>query len=322
MRRLPVVTTITREVPARSAASRRKARAAQLSVASNTALIAVKLIAGLITGSVAILSDAIQSIMDLVASVITLFSVRKAEQPADAMHRYGHEKLEDLSAAIEAMLLLAGAVVIAFEAIHRLVTGGRIGSIGVGIAVVAAAAAINVLVSAHLGRVARATGSPALQADGAHLRTDALVSIGVLLSLVLSTFTGAQWIDPVVGLLVAIAITVTGARILIGSGRRLVDESLPAEEMAIVESVAESFVHGAVAGFHDLRARHSGSSHQVDLHLQFRAGTSLEDAHAISHDLRDAVVDRLPNTTVLVHLEPEDRVRPDRFGEDGAVVID
>jgi cation diffusion facilitator family transporter len=293
--------------------SRRKARAAALSVASNCGLIVAKLVAGLVTGSVAILSDAIQSTIDLIASVITLVSVRKAAAPADADHRYGHEKVEDLSAAVEAMLLLVGALVIAVQAVRRLISGGSIGALGVGIAIVAAAAVVNMLVATRLGRVARETGSTALAADGAHLRTDALVSVGVLVALVLSGLTGADWIDPVVGLLVAAVIAVTAIRILIGSGRRLVDESLPDDEMVIVRTVVESFVHDAVAGFHDLRARHSGASHQVDLHLQFRAGTSLEDAHAISHELRDAVVEQLPNTTVLIHLEPEDRVRPDRF---------
>lgn len=305
-------------MPVSPSDSRRKSRAAALSVLSNCALIAGKLAAGLITGSVAILSDAIQSAIDLIASVITFVSVRKSAAPADADHRYGHEKVEDLSAAVEAMLLLLGALVIAVQAVRRLADGGSISRLGVGIAVVAAAALVNVLVSARLGRVARETGSVALEADGAHLRADALVSLGVLIALALSGLTGADWIDPVVGLLVAVVIAVTGGRILVGSGRRLVDESLPADEMAIVRRVVEAFVHDSVAGFHDLRARHSGASHQVDLHLQFRVGTSLEDAHAISHELRDAVVDRLPNTTVLIHLEPEDRVRPDRFVDPAA----
>jgi cation diffusion facilitator family transporter len=297
-------------------ASVRKTRAAGLSVLSNSALIILKLIAGLLTGSVAILSDAIQSTMDLVASSITLFSVRKAEQPPDPSHRFGHEKVEDLSAAIEAMLLLVGATVIAYQAVRRLINGGSVGELGIGIAVVAVAAVVNILVAAYLARVARETGSSALEADGAHLRTDAIVSVGVLVALITTQVTGAQWIDPVVGLLVAGVISVTGLRILVGSGRRLIDESLPADEMAALEEVVQTFVHDKVAGFHDLRARHSGASHQVDLHLQFRAGTSLEEAHRISHQLQDAVIERLPGTTVLVHLEPEDRVRPDTFDTD------
>jgi cation diffusion facilitator family transporter len=297
------------------AAGSRKSRAALMSIASNTGLIALKAIAGVLTGSVAILSDAIQSSMDLVASVITFFSVRKADAPPDASHRYGHEKVEDLSAGIEALLLLAGAAVIAFQAIRRLLDGGHVGQIGVGIVVTAVAATANVVVSTYLGRVARATESAALDADAAHLRTDALVSLGVLGSLILVTVTGAEWVDPAVGLIVAAVITVTGLRILIGSGRRLVDETLPEEELAAIREVVTGFLGGQVIGYHDLRARHAGNHHQVDLHLQFTADTSLQDAHLLSHRLQDAIVARLPATSVLVHLEPEDRVRADRFAE-------
>jgi cation diffusion facilitator family transporter len=295
----------------------RKADAARLSVASNGGLILLKLVAGLVTGSVAILSDAIQSVMDLVASVITLFSVRQAELPPDAGHRYGHEKLEDLSAAVEALLLLAGAAVIAVQAIHRLIAGGSVDHVGLGLAVVAVAAVVNACVSRHLARVATETGSAALAADGAHLRTDAVVSVGVLLALVLTAATGAEWIDATVGLIVAAVIVVTALRILLSSGRRLIDESLPADEMAVLTDVVESFVGGAVVGYHDLRARHSGASHHVDLHLQFREGTTLREAHLVSHDLQDAVTSRLPNTSVLVHIEPADRVREDRFDREG-----
>jgi divalent metal cation (Fe/Co/Zn/Cd) transporter len=131
--------------------------------------------------------------------------------------------------------------------------------------------------------------------------------------------TGAKWIDPVVGLLVAATISVTGVRILLGAGRRLADETLPLDELDQLRAVVESFLGDEVVGFHDLRARHVGSQHEVDLHLQFASGTSLERAHEISHRVQDALVDRLPGTTVLVHLEPEQRVRPDRFGDAGTM---
>jgi cation diffusion facilitator family transporter len=290
-----------------------KARAAALSIASNSALIVMKAVAGIVTGSVAILSDAVQSAIDLVASIITFFSVRKADEPADATHRYGHEKLEDLSAGIEAVLLLVGAAVIAIQAIRRLVEGGHVESLGVGIAVAGVASVANLAVGRYLTRTAAATGSAALAADGAHLRTDALVSAGVLVALALVKVTGANWIDPVVGLAVAAAITITGGRILLTAGRRLIDETLPPEELDAVREVVQAFVGGRVAGYHDLRARHAGSHHQVDLHLQFASGTSLEEAHHLAHAVEAGIRARLPNTTVLVHLEPEDRVRADRF---------
>jgi cation diffusion facilitator family transporter len=292
-----------------------KTRAAGVSIASNACLIVLKVIAGVLTGSVGILSDAIHSLMDLLASVIALASVRKADEPADATHRYGHERFEDLAAGAQAFLLLVGAAFIAVEAIKRLIDGGNIDSIGIGMAVAGAAAAINILISTYVDRAGRATGSNALHANAADLRTDALVSIGVLLSLILITLTHARWIDAIVGLVVATVVSSTGVRILVDASRRLADEALPPEELTALQQVVDSFLGDQVIGFHDLRARHVGSHHQVDLHLQFAAGTSLEDAHFISHQLQDAIIARLPGTSVLVHLEPEDRVRPDRFGD-------
>lgn len=292
-----------------------KQRAAGLSIASNAALVVLKVAGGLVTGSVAILSDGVQSTMDLVASLITFWAVRQADVPADDTHRYGHEKLEDVSAGIEAMLLLAGATLIAVQAIRRLVNGGHDSSLGAGVGVVAVAAVANLVVSTYLLRAARRTSSAALAADGAHLRTDAAVSFGVLVALIIVKATGQQWVDPAVGLCVAATITVTGVRILSDSARRLIDETLPAAEMAELEHVVQEFVGPEVVGYHDLRARHVGNRHEVDLHLQFAEGTSLKDAHAISHRLQHAVTGHLPDTAVLVHLEPEDRVRADRFTE-------
>lgn len=302
-----------------SAPSSRKTRAAIVSIASNSCLILLKLAAGLVTGSVGILSDSVHSLMDLIASVIALASVRKADEPADASHRYGHEKLEDLSAGAQALLLLVGAAVIAIEAIRRLINGGRVDSIGIGIAVAGGAAAINLVISTYVSRAGRATGSSALHANAADLRTDAFVSIGVLVSLVLVRTTGAQWIDPAVALVVAAVISTTGVRILVDASGRLADAALPPDELSALEDVVNSFLSDEVVGVHDLRARHVGSHHQVDLHMQFANGTSLKRAHLLSHELQDAIIARLPGTTVLTHLEPEDRVRPDRFGDDQAV---
>jgi cation diffusion facilitator family transporter len=290
-----------------------KTRAALVSIGSNSCLIALKIAAGIVTGSVGILSDAVHSLMDVIASIISLASVRKADAPADATHHYGHEKVEDLSAGVQALLLLLGAVVIAVEAVRRLLDGGRVGTIAAAIAVAGVAAAVNTVVSGHVRRTGRVEGSTSLLATAADLRTDAIVSLAVALSLVLVAATGAEWIDSVVGLLVAVAITRTGVQILVDAGRRLADEALPEDELRALHQVVESFLGAEVVGVHDLRARHVGLHHQVDLHMQFARGTSLERAHLLSHELQDAIVAELPGTTVLVHLEPEDRVRPDRF---------
>ncbi len=287
-----------------------KPRAAALSVVSNSALILLKVIAGTVTGSVAILTEAIHSSIDLVASVVAFLSVRKAGEPADESHRYGHEKLENLSAAIEGILILVGSAVIVFEAIRRLIRGGQLQMVGLGIVVVAVSIAVNLVVSTVIARTARATDSAALEGDAAHLRTDALTSTGVLVALVLVEVTGAQWLDPVVALIVAASIVTTGVRLLLRSTRVLVDEALPAKEVNEIRRTIEEFAGRGVVGYHELRTRRAGSRRYVDLHVQFRRGTSLEDAHRTAHELQGWIAARLERTDVLIHLEPEDRVRP------------
>ncbi len=287
-----------------------KARTAALSVVSNSTLIILKVIAGTVTGSVAILTEAIHSSIDLVASVVAFLSVRKADEPADESHRYGHEKIENLAAAIEGVLILVGSIVIAFEAIRRLVHGGNVHAIPLGIVVVALSVLVNVAVSSVIARGARMTDSAALEGDAAHLRTDALTSGGVLVGLALVKLTGAQWIDPAVALAVAASIVVTGVRLLNRSSRILVDEALPAAEVEQIRDAIEAFSPRGVVGYHELRTRRAGARRYVDLHIQFLAGTSLEDAHRTAHELQDVISSRLSGADVLIHLEPEDRVRP------------
>jgi cation diffusion facilitator family transporter len=295
---------------ARAPAAPRRTPAALLSIGSNTALILLKVVAGSITGSVAILTEAMHSAIDLVASIVAYFSVRKAEEPADETHRYGHEKVENLAAAIEGMLILVGSGVIAFEAIRRLLDSAPVEKLGFGIAVIAFSMVANLGVSTFIGRRARQTDSPALEGDAAHLRTDALTSGGVLVALVLVDLTGATWLDPAIALVVAVAIVASGLRILSRSTRVLVDEALPESEMSAIREEIRAFGPRGVAGFHQLRTRRAGARRYVDMHVQFRAGTTLEDAHATAHALQDAIRSRLRGTDVLIHLEPEDRVRP------------
>jgi len=288
----------------------RKRRAAALSIASNVALIALKLVAGVVTGSVAIVTEAVHSGVDLVASVVAYFSVRKAGEPADESHRYGHDKIENLAAAIEGMLILVGSGIIVFESLRRLVRGGTVDQLGFGIAVVAFSAVANLFVSALIARTARATASPALAGDAAHLRTDAYTSLAVVAGLGLVELTGADWLDPVVALVVAGAIVTAGVRLLMGSSRVLVDEALPEGERAAIHAAVVAFGDRGVVGYHQLRTRRAGARRYIDLHLQFEAGTSLEQAHEIAHAIQDAIAARLNGADVLIHLEPADRVRP------------
>ncbi len=296
--------------PESSTAPLLKRRTATLSIVSNSGLILLKVIAGTVTGSVAILTEAVHSIIDLVASIVAFVSVRKADEPADEEHRYGHEKIENLSAAIEGMLILVGAGVIAIEAISRLATGSRVHTLGIGIAVIAVSAVANLLVGAVMARRARETESAALEGDAAHLRTDALTSAGVLVGLVLVQVTKLEWIDPVVALILAAAIVRAGVRILSRSSRVLVDEALPPSELEAIQAAVLEFGGRGVCGSHKLRTRRAGARRYVDLHVQFRAGTTLEAAHATAHALQEEIRSRVRGADVLIHLEPEDRVRP------------
>jgi cation diffusion facilitator family transporter len=287
-----------------------KTGAAGVSVASNSLLILLKVIAGTVTGSVAILTDAIQSSIDLIASVVALLSVRKADEPADESHRYGHEKIENLGSALEGVLVLVGAVVIAFEAIRRLVRGGEIQLVGIGIAVAGVSAVVNLVVAHRLRRAAKATQSVALEGDAAHLLSDAGTSIGVLVALVLIKATGAQWIDSAVALLVAAVSVIAGGRIVSRSGRVLADEALPDAELEAIRDEVLEFGDRGVVGYHKLRTRRAGARRYVDMHVQFRKGTTLEEAHATAHQLQDAIGRRLGGADVLIHLEPADRLQP------------
>jgi cation diffusion facilitator family transporter len=288
-----------------------KSRAAGLSVASNSLLIALKLAAGAITGSIAIITEAIHSSIDLLASIIALISVRKADEPADADHPYGHEKAENLAAAIEGMLILVGAGVIVFEATRRLVEGAEVETLWVGIAVVAFSALANFGVSTYLYRRARELDSPALEGDAAHLRTDAFTSVGVFVGLLLVELTGTDAFDSITALVVAGAIVAAGVRLITRSGGVLMDEAPPPAELDRVESAIAAARPPEMAGYHRLRARRAGARRYIDLHVQFRSGTTLERAHELAHRLRDAIEETVPGSDVLIHVEPEEFVRAD-----------
>jgi cation diffusion facilitator family transporter len=286
-----------------------KSRAAALSIASNSALIALKLAAGALTGSIAIITEAVHSLIDLVASVIAFISVRKADEPADEEHPYGHEKVENLAAAIEGLLILVGAAVIVYEATHRLAVGSEVESLGIGIAVMGFSVVANLFVSGYLYRQARLTDSPALAGDAAHLRTDAMTSAGVLIGLGIVEITGIAAFDSITAMIVAVAIVWAGLTLLRRSSGVLIDEALPEAEMDRIEAAIATARTEEVAGYHKLRARRAGSRRHIDFHVQYRSGTSLERAHELAHEMRDSIEAEIPQAEVLIHVEPETSFR-------------
>lgn len=277
--------------------------AALLSVASNTLLTVAKLVLGVVTGSVAVLSEAAHSASDLAASGIALFAVRTATRPPDHDHPYGHEKAENLAAALEGVLVLVAGGAVMVEAIRRLVVGAPVvDHIGLAIAVMAASAAVNLIVSTRLRRVARRTGSPAIEGDAAHLTADIWTSVGTTAGLALVAITGWTPLDAIAACLVAIYVVFMGVRLTWRAVQVLLDSSLPDDEIAVIEGVLADFAADGIS-FHALRGRRAGSKRHVDLHMVVPPDTTVRHGHTMSGEVKGAVRDALPNVEVLIHLE-------------------
>lgn len=289
---------------------RRKTRAAALSVASNTVLIVVKLAVGLIIGSVSVISEAIHSGVDLVAAAIALFAVRKASQPADQTHPYGHGKVENISGTIEALLIFVAAGWIIYEAIGRLVEPEPIERVGWGVLVMLVSTVLNIIVSQNLFNVAREGDSMALLADAWHLRTDVWTSAGVMFSLGLMwlgerVFVGTHfhWLDPIAALIVAVLILHAAYDLTKQSARDLLDWSLPPDEEQWIRQYLESLGRD-VREFHRLRTRKSGSRRFMDVHLLVDPHLTVRKAHDIAETVEHHIEDHLPNCSVVIHVEP------------------
>ena len=285
----------------------KKSRTVLFSISSNAVLLAVKLVAGVLTGSVSILSEAVHSATDLVASVIALVAVRRSNSPPDEDHNYGHGRFENLAGVFEGLVLFAVGGYVIYGAVDNILNGTELELLGLGIVVMALSAVVNLFVSRWLLRVARETDSRALEAEGYNLRTDVWGAAGVAVGLVAALATGWTVLDPIIAALIGLAILWTAFRLVSRSTRVLIDESLPPGELDVVERVIDDCVRSeaAIRGFHKLRARKSGSQRHIDFHLQLKAETTLGEAHKISDDLEERIRRRLPNSDVLIHLEDD-----------------
>jgi cation diffusion facilitator family transporter len=280
-------------------------RVAFLAIFTNGLLVVGKLVVGITSGSVSILSEAAHSGVDLLVAVLAWAAIRYAQRPADRAHPYGHGKVETLTSLAEGLLILAVAVSIVWNAVNALLRGPSVSHVGWGIAVMAVAAVINLGVSRYLLRVGRAEGSSALEATGIELGTDVITATGVVIGLVIVQVTGWRVVDPLVGIVVACLIVVAGVRVLRGAVRDLMDYRLPDEEEHAIRTVLDDHAEDFIE-YHDLRTRHVGSTHAVDLHLVVPSEMSVAAAHDLSSHLEDEIADVLPQADVVIHLEPEE----------------
>lgn len=289
---------------------KRKTRVALLSVISNTALVLMKLVVGIMINSVSVISEAIHSGMDLVAAIIAWFSVRTSSKPADDDHPFGHGKIENVSGTVEALLIFLAAGWIIYEAIKKFIHPEPIEAAFWGVGVMLISAVTNVIVSQKLFKVGRETDSVALLADAWHLRTDVYTSVGVMAGLALIWL--GQWIlpgydlnglDPVCAIAVALLIIKAAYDLTVQSARDLLDANLPEEEHAWIRNLIEEN-RGTVRGYHHLRTRKAGHLRFIEVHIQVDLKMTVESSHQLAQRLSWAIKEHLTNSTVLIHIEP------------------
>jgi cation diffusion facilitator family transporter len=278
-----------------------KVSIARLSIVSNTFLILLKLLAGIISGSVSIISEAIHSAMDLIAAVIAFFSVKVSDNPPDSRHPYGHGKVENISGVIESLLIFIAAIWIIVEAVKKLL-GERIEleSIALGSVVMLISAIVNTYVSRRLYKVARETRSVALEADALHLKTDIYTSLGVAVGLGLIIITGINWFDPVIAILVAMFIIREAYFLMRKAFTPLLDTAWSEDEIEELEAKLRDLD----VNYHDLRTRVAGNYRFMDLHIQIPEEDSVGNAHKYCDKIEDVLTSVYENLTVTIHVEP------------------
>jgi len=283
--------------------SEKKVSWARLSIISNSLLVIFKVLVGIFTGSVSIIAEGLHSGVDLMASLITFFSVKVANRPADVRHPYGHGKVENMAGTIEGLLIFLGAALIIKEAVPKFWEPELPESLGWGIGVMAVSAVINFFISQTLLKVAKETDSPALEADGWHLRTDVYTSLGVLLGLALIKITGISYFDPILALIVAGMILKAAYEITFEGFANMVDTALPETEITVIKNSITQYGEKFLE-FHKLRARKSGSERFIDLHLVVPEKLSVKEVHDLCNKIERDIEEKLPNSHVLIHAEP------------------
>jgi len=280
-------------------------RFAWLSIAAALATIALKTTAYAITGSIGLLSDALESLVNLVGAVLALAMLSVAARPEDDTHAYGHSKAEYFASGVEGSLILIAAGTIAFAAIPRLLHPQPLQQIGAGLAVTIAAALINLLVALVLRRAAARYESVILEANSQHLLADVWTSVGVVVGVGAACLTGWQRIDPMVALAVAAHIVWTGVPIVIEAVRGLMDTALPADEQTALRNVLDKYREQGVH-YHALRTRRAGAKRFVSVHVLVPGSWTVQRGHELLERIESDIRGALPHVSVLTHLEPLD----------------
>lgn len=283
--------------------SDRKTRVASLSILSNSLLIILKIVAGILSGSVSIISEAIHSTMDLFASIVAFFSVKESSKPADHKHPFGHGKIENISAIVEGLLIFIAAVMIIFESVNKMIESHPIKQENIAIIVMFISATVNFLVSRKLSKVAKEEDSMALEADSLHLKTDVYTSIGIGIGILLIKLTGLLILDPLIAIFVAFLIIKEAWHLSKNAFDYIIDSKLSDEEETEIRKIIQLYSHMFV-DFHKLKTTKSGNLKLVDFHVSLEPDLTVMEAHELIGLLKKEINIRLKNTRVSIHIDP------------------
>jgi cation diffusion facilitator family transporter len=279
-------------------------RIAAISLAATACLLALKLAAGIISDSIAVLGDAVDSGTDLAAATAALFAVRIAGQPADEEHPYGHGKVEAMSAGVAATIVAIGGGFVVVQALRRLFGEQPDIDVGIGLVAMLIAATVNALLSFFMRREADRSHSMALMAESKHLQTNVVQAGTILAGLTLVAITGEEIFDPLFALGLAAYMGWIAVGLVRTAASDIMDTALPEDELNIITEGLLS--HPEVRGFHRLRTRRSGADRHVDMHVLVDAHLTVEESHVITQVIEDEIEAKLPGTVVVIHTEPDD----------------
>ncbi|AWM45159.1 cation diffusion facilitator family transporter [Bacillus amyloliquefaciens] len=275
-----------------------------LSVISNSLVVMLKIVVGIITGSVAILSEAIHSFLDLIAAFIAFISVRISKKPADTGHPYGHGKVENLSGTIETILIFAAGIWMIYECVQKLVNPAPVHLPVLGIVVMLAGALINLIVSKFVKREAEKVNSVAMKSNALHLLTDVYTSLGVAASLLVVTVTEWYILDPIIGIVLAMYIIYEAFKLMKEAFPPLIDTRLSEEEEKTILKIIETFQQEFIE-IHDFRTRRSGPQEYIDFHLVVASHVTIKDVHDLCDRIERDITNEFKQAQVMIHPEPE-----------------
>lgn len=269
--------------------------------------IGLKIGAYLLTGSVGLLSDALEGVVNIFGALMALAMLNLAEKPADDEHTYGHTKAEYFSSAVEGVLICIASVSIMYTAVERIINPRPVEQLGIGLAISVAASLLNLGVALVLARAARRHNSITLKANSRHLMTDVWTSLGVVVAVGMVSVTGWQILDPLIAIAVALNILISGVQIIRESAEGLLDTAIPAEDLAAVAEIFEQAEEGII--FHALRSRLSGARKFISFHVLVPGEWTVERAHRYAESIESAIRVKIRNVTVFTHIEPNDDPR-------------